>query len=234
MSTLKVNSIIPESGDVVTVNGVNIPDDLSRKKSLIINGNLSVNQRGVNVSSISTGEYGEDRWKKTDGGMTQIVESKNYEFGETYTLSYDGGNESVLTAPSSGHWTLPDIPITARKIKLELGVTATDLEYRSYGEELALCQRYYQFGNDLKNAGYGAAGVVDTGAFATVLFHTEMRSSPTMTSSNERLAGAGYTTRFGSARATGFCFSYVFGGAGEQSGPGCLQFEVNWTAEAEL
>jgi len=29
-------------------------------------------------------------------------------------------------------------------VQLELGSTASDFEYRSYGEELALCQRYYQ------------------------------------------------------------------------------------------
>jgi hypothetical protein len=29
-------------------------------------------------------------------------------------------------------------------VQLELGSTATDFEYRSYGEELALCQRYFQ------------------------------------------------------------------------------------------
>ena len=30
------------------------------------------------------------------------------------------------------------------EVQLELGSTATDFEHRSYGEELALCQRYYQ------------------------------------------------------------------------------------------
>jgi len=30
-------------------------------------------------------------------------------------------------------------------VQLELGSVATDFEHRSYGEELALCQRYYQF-----------------------------------------------------------------------------------------
>jgi hypothetical protein len=30
------------------------------------------------------------------------------------------------------------------QVQLELGSVATDFEHRSYGEELALCQRYYQ------------------------------------------------------------------------------------------
>lgn len=36
-------------------------------------------------------------------------------------------------------------------VQLEVGRNATDFEYRSYGEELALCQRYYQ----KKRIGYG-------------------------------------------------------------------------------
>ncbi len=60
-------------------------------------------------------------------------------------------------------------------VQLELGDQATDFEHRSYGEELALCQRYYQ---KTKNA----AGVVvfTTRVYLTVAFSTEMRTAPTM------------------------------------------------------
>jgi hypothetical protein len=65
-------------------------------------------------------------------------------------------------------------------VQLELGSVATDFEHRSYGEELALCQRYYQriggFGSDQFIIG-GAAG--DTGGHYTWLpFRTEMRVQP--------------------------------------------------------
>jgi hypothetical protein len=68
-------------------------------------------------------------------------------------------------------------------VQLERGSTASSFEYRSYGTELQLCQRYY-----LKNT-----GIVDGGGvtFATVSrdvivgvkinFMTEMRSTPTLT-----------------------------------------------------
>jgi hypothetical protein len=42
-------------------------------------------------------------------------------------------------------------------VQLELGSVATDFEHRSYGEELALCARYYQevyYGGTPSNAGY--------------------------------------------------------------------------------
>ena len=76
--------------------------------------------------------------------MTQIVEDVNFVPGAKYTLSWKGGTPQVLTAPASGHWTLPNIPITATEIQLELGEVATPFERRSYGQELALCERYYQ------------------------------------------------------------------------------------------
>jgi len=62
-------------------------------------------------------------------------------------------------------------------VQLELGSVATPFEHRSYGEELALCQRYYQ------EFSYRAAGNWDS-AFGTDHFHvqhiTPMRTTPTI------------------------------------------------------
>jgi len=75
-------------------------------------------------------------------------------------------------------------------IQLELGSTATDFEYRSYGEELALCQRYYQIlvdGGADKAIGVGfywSSNEVDY----THRFVTDMRASPTL----EQVIGTDY------------------------------------------
>jgi hypothetical protein len=112
-------------------------------RNVIINGMVNINQRGVTIAAAAVGAYGPDRWKKVDAtNMTQIVEDVNVVPGAKYTLSWKGGTPQVLTAPGSGHWTLPNIPITATEIQLELGEVATPYERRSYGQELALCQRY--------------------------------------------------------------------------------------------
>jgi len=72
-------------------------------------------------------------------------------------------------------------------VQLELGDTATDFEHRSYGEELALCQRYYQkwhndFGSSLYNINlqvYAASA-----AFGKLFdFPVEMRTAPTASAS---------------------------------------------------
>jgi len=53
------------------------------------------------------------------------------------------------------------------QVQLELGSVATDFEHRSYGEELALCQRYYWQGklSDSFGRRYGTAngGYLDAG-----------------------------------------------------------------------
>jgi len=113
-------------------------------RNAIINGALRINQRGVTIAAAAVGAYGPDRWKKVDASnMTQIVEDVNFVPGAKYTLSWKGGTPQVLTAPATGHWTLPNIPITATEIQLELGEVATPFERRSYGQELSLCQRYF-------------------------------------------------------------------------------------------
>ena len=62
-------------------------------------------------------------------------------------------------------------------IQMELGKVATPFEHRSYGEELALCQRYYQRG--ISN---GALGVSLNSTLATFGFRlaVEMRTEPTV------------------------------------------------------
>ena len=75
-------------------------------------------------------------------------------------------------------------------VQLEIGDTATDFEHRSYGEELALCQRYYQIlvdGGADKAIGVGfywSSNEVDY----THRFVTDMRAAPTL----EQVTGTDY------------------------------------------
>jgi len=65
-------------------------------------------------------------------------------------------------------------------VQLEVGNTATPFEHRSYGEELTLCQRYYQRFDAEQNLGcWGArSSTLFTGG---INFMTTMRSAPTTT-----------------------------------------------------
>ena len=169
-------------------------DGALSNRNILINGNLKVNQRGLSIASVGTGSYGEDRWKKTAGGMTQIIEEANYLPSTEYTLSGTGVTTQQITSPSSGNWTLPDLAVTARLIQLELGDTATPFEHRSYGQELALCQRYYQELNLPSNHYFLCTRLsVSSGTpYGIYTLPVEMRSTPTLSQSGTWFATSGY------------------------------------------
>ena len=155
-------------------------DGALSNRNILINGNLAVNQRGLSIASVSTGAYGEDRWKKTAGGMTQIIEEANYLPSTEYTLSGTNVTTQQITSPASGNWTLPDIPVTARLIQLEVGDTATPFEHRSYGQELALCQRYFYLDPAMTRY-LPQASAGDTNRVVSFQFPVTMRAFPSLT-----------------------------------------------------
>ena len=69
-------------------------------------------------------------------------------------------------------------------VQLEAGDTATPFEHRSYGQELALCQRYYLHVNGNGNQRMAVSGnYTGNTAFPTLYFPTVMRAAPTLTTS---------------------------------------------------
>jgi len=72
-------------------------------------------------------------------------------------------------------------------VQLEVGSAATNFDVRSFGTELALCQRYFQGTtnpNDGNNYYYGSGSNLTTSiAYITYPFLVSMRASPTLTSS---------------------------------------------------
>jgi hypothetical protein len=88
------------------------------------------------------------------GSFVQVVEGLNLQSG-TYTLSWTGTAQgkinggpyagSGLTGTATGGTNL-NVEFntgTISFVQLEKGSTATSFDYRDYGRELSLCQRYY-------------------------------------------------------------------------------------------
>jgi hypothetical protein len=79
-------------------------------------------------------------------------------------------------------------------LQLETGKVATPFEHRSYGEELALCQRYYERlvqGGDGYNAICVSVGLGSQYAYGVLDFKTTKRAAPTMSYDGDfRLLGA--------------------------------------------
>jgi hypothetical protein len=77
-------------------------------------------------------------------------------------------------------------------IQLEKGSTATSFDYRPYGTELNLCQRYYYRITNTA-AGYGPLtqyGIAynSADAYCPVIFPQQLRATPTLNSSNIRVS----------------------------------------------
>ena len=118
------------------------------------------NTRGINktytINSADTWEY---KTITIQGDTTGAISNDN---GSSFWLMWlfnSGTNNSSGTFNSDWHaWDWTDINasgtldigastsdyVKITGVQLELGSTATDFEHRSYGEELALCQRYYE------------------------------------------------------------------------------------------
>ena len=122
-----------------------------------------------------------DSWLSGSGNPTHS--GNGNEETLTYTVTLPTGLISAFTADVGF-----DGPLSANvaissgdyfevtEVQLEVGDTATPFEHRSYGEELALCQRYYEIvqirtGSQLGN---GSIGIAQN-------FAVEKRSSPSIT-----------------------------------------------------
>ena len=70
-------------------------------------------------------------------------------------------------------------------VQLEVGSVATDFEHRSFGQELALCQRYFQKYVHIANTSCIGTGLIWSGTQVRTpfMFLKEMRSAPSFTSS---------------------------------------------------
>jgi hypothetical protein len=99
-------------------------------------------------------------------------------------------------------------------VQLEKGTTATSFDYRPYGTELQLCQRYYEFSGTANKHGMLYDGSLYIGQ---VFFHVTKRTSPTVTST-------GGTGAINTICVDDFNFT--------KTNAGC--FISGWTASAEL
>lgn len=153
-------------------------------RNILINGDFRINQRSFagNWGTLSDGDYGYDRWKKSGANNQQVVEEGNYKPNTTYTLSGVGISTSTITSPASGHWTIT-VPNTASKIQLEEGRIQTPFELRNIGVELSLCQRYYVNATGVRHHTnlYGDPAVGATQSNTDVYYPVRMRIVPTLT-----------------------------------------------------
>ena len=155
----------------------------------------------------ATGSLSADTWTKitkTIPGNSNIQLDNNNEAGLEINLfaflgtdRTDGGttenawaafNSAARTKDNTSTWyTTNNATLEITGYQLEVGSTATDFEHRSFGQELALCQRYFQ----TIGVGFIAAA---RGASSSQLLYSytppvNMRSSPTISTNDSEFHG---------------------------------------------
>ncbi|MBX9754639.1 MAG: hypothetical protein K2X80_07790 [Pseudomonadaceae bacterium] len=92
----------------------------------------------------------------------------------TFAAPSNAGNGMTVSISQGG---LPaGVSMSIANAQLEVGAVATPLEYRSYSQELALCQRYYFVAKD----NFALCGNT-LGSTCDFPFPVEMRATPTVT-----------------------------------------------------
>jgi hypothetical protein len=144
------------------------------------------------INSANTWERKSLTFSAPTSGNWPIDNGKMFQIDWIVSGDNTGGASVIVQSPDS--WAVPttDTVITSNQtdgvttssgqtwditgIQLEVG-EATPFEHRSYGDELARCQRYYQdYNGATYYSSYGA-----TYNYVTVELHPEMRATPTVT-----------------------------------------------------
>ena len=154
---------------------------------------------------LETGTLTADTWTKitrTIPGNSNVVFNNDNGHGLTiswgvYGTNYSSGNPTVnqwvaysaatLTNPSETTWyTTNDATLEFTGLQLEVSDHASDFQFRSFAEELALCQRYCQIYGGVTNYTPFGNGVWRSATVATIYFPflTRMRSAPSFSISS--------------------------------------------------
>ena len=121
----------------------------------------------------------------------------------TWQETGQGNSYGIINYTSGGNPMVVGNFVEFTQFQLELGKVATPFEHRSYGEELALCERYYQKSYDKDayvtgSTSLSSVGAVDhygssdaTNVLAQVYFRTQMRDAPTVTTYDPNSSNGG-------------------------------------------
>jgi len=154
---------------------------VKRNSSNVTGGTLrmiaSVNQNATYVFRDNPGTYPSHTVTETFVSGVQNIPTDYTRYTASFTMPAGANTTDILEIGLSfinftGAPAWEDL-FSISEMQLELGDTATPFEHRSYGEELALCQRYYE-----KNAN---VFIRESSNIANVFLKVTKRTTPTVT-----------------------------------------------------
>jgi len=140
-------------------------------------------------------------WHLTCGSSDHVAASSTWTSGDSFHAT---SNQVNLWDNASNHWYL-----TGCQLEVDSGSgVATDFEHRSFGQELALCQRYYYLhvlgtglgGNNGETSVSENATMYSANAmYCSIPFPCQMRAKPTL----EVATGSNYYISFSDSNGRG-------------------------------
>ena len=165
----------------------------SISKSYTIDAANTWEKKTITIDGDTSGAFGNDNGASF-GVFFFLAAGSNFSSG---TLNTSWGSRTIaniavgqvnLADSTSNDWYLTGV-------QLEVGSQATPFEHRSFGDELALCQRYYYLlqeaglANSVNETGITCCSYGANAFFGTIYFPVTMRATPTMS------AGGSWATR---------------------------------------
>ena len=194
-----------------------IANDTWERKSITVTGGLPSTQFPTSGFTNGVGVY--ISWCLAAGSNYNTSILANFATGGANKIKANTQTTNVLSSTSNNFY------ITG--VQMELGDTASNFEFNSYGADLTLCQRYY-IAQTKGEVGNRYANILGTWNASSVSFPVQMRDIPTITTS-----AATYTNcsgiAIGSITTAGFSASV--------STTGAALFALTsfaYTADAEL
>ena len=188
--------------------------------SYVINAANTWEYKTVTVAGSTSGT-----WDTTNGVGVEVLFSLGC--GSSRKGTANAWTDSVFLAPTGSVDLIATNGATfyITGVQLEKGSTATSFDYRPYGTELMLCQRYCQF----NQSATGEAGSSTEGAFV-VPFYVVMRATPTMS----LVVGTDRIDEFYAGRKTITSVGVVYGNSAAGTGVGITLNSSGLTGNALL
>ena len=172
----------------------------------------------------------------TDAAIATVSSATSWDRMEvTFTLpsisgkTVNNADSYVLIRIKESEATTNHVSIT--QVQLEAGSVATPFERRSYGEELALCQRYYETNGSTQNE-EASLSVSSSVTNVKPNFQVTKRTIPTITYSNAFRGGVPFTPAQ-AIRPSEYHLGMIQNTSGSSYAPN-ISISYDWTADAEL